>query len=166
VDRLETALQARPDDPDLLYYLSHAHDRLARQLFEKLRESHPESPRTHQMTAEALAAGGNRAAYKLGLVLANRGRAEDALSELRRANELQPNMPETLLELGKALNASGDAKSAEPVLRQLLSIESDGALAEAAHFQLAQAYRKLGRAADADRELKLFQKMRTRRKNR
>jgi tetratricopeptide (TPR) repeat protein len=212
-ERLEAALTRRPDDPDLLYYLSHAHDQLSKQLFEKLRQSHPESARTHQITAEALAAAGNReaaekhfraalasradlrgvhyalgdlllqagdyeraevefraetqlapgaaaAAYKLGFVLANQGRTEEAIAELRRADRLQPDMPETLLELGKALNAAGDAKAAEPVLRRLLTAESAGGLAEAAHFQLAQAYRKLGRSADAEREMKLFNELR------
>jgi hypothetical protein len=72
-------------------------------------------------------------------------------------------MPETLLELGKALNASGDAKSAEGYLRQVLAAEQETTLAQSAHFQLAQVYRKLGRAADADREMKAFQKLRQRR---
>src|SRR5689334_4198487 len=65
-------------------------------------------------TEVGLAPGSAAAAYKLGVVLLNRGRVSEAISELRRANTLQPDMPETLLELGKALNGSGDASSAEP----------------------------------------------------
>jgi hypothetical protein len=43
----------------------------------------------------------------------------------------------------------------------VLAIEKDTALAESAHFQLAQIYRKLGRAADADREMRAFQALRS-----
>jgi tetratricopeptide (TPR) repeat protein len=218
LDRLEAALAHRPNDPDLLYYLSHAHEQLSKQIFETLQQKHPDSARTHQITAEALASSGNReraekyfrlalssradlrgvhfalgelvlqagdyagaerefraelelspgsaaAAYKLGSVLANQGRTEEAIAQLRLADRLQRDMPETLLELGKTLNAAGDAISAEPVLRRLLTLETAGALAETAHFQLAQAYRKLGRAADAEREMKLFNKLRGARRN-
>ena len=69
-------------------------------------------------------------------------------------------MPETLLELGKTLNAAGDPTSAEACLRQLVTLEDDTRVAESAHFQLAQIYRKLGRMPDADRHLKRFQQLR------
>jgi tetratricopeptide (TPR) repeat protein len=104
--------------------------------------------------------GSAAAAYKLGVVLLNRGRGAEAIAELNRSNALQPGMPETLLELGKALNALGDASAAEKYLKQLLEQEQTSTLAQAAHFQLAQAYRKLNRAADAEREMKLFHEMR------
>jgi hypothetical protein len=38
------AIAKRPGDPDLLYYLAQAHDRLAKQVFEQLRQSSPGSP--------------------------------------------------------------------------------------------------------------------------
>jgi Flp pilus assembly protein TadD len=69
-------------------------------------------------------------------------------------------MPETLLELGKASAAAGDLNDAERLLRKVLAQERDSSLAGAAHFQLAQIYRKLGRASDADREMKQFQEIR------
>jgi tetratricopeptide (TPR) repeat protein len=216
LDRLEASLEKRPNDPDLLYYLSQAHGRLARQAFETLRATNPDFPRTHQMLGEALASSGNRteaekhfrsalsarpdlrgihyalgelllqagdyekaeaefraeaqlspgsaaAAYKLGTILANRGQNAEAIAELKRADTLRPGMPETLLELGKVLNASGDAQSAESYLKKVLALEQATALAEAAHFQLAQVYRKLGRTADAEREMRAFQELRSRR---
>jgi tetratricopeptide (TPR) repeat protein len=215
VDRLEPALAKRPDDPDLLYYLVEAHQQLSKQVFEKLRATSPDGPRTHQMLGEAFAVSGNRdaaekhfraalaqradlpgihyalgelslasgdyekaelefraeaqlspgsaaAAYKRGVTLGNLGRTVDAIAELKRAMTLQPDMPETLLELGKALNAAGDAKSAEQYLQKVLAAEHDTSLAETAHFQLAQVYRKLGRPADADRELQAFKELRSR----
>ena len=217
VDRLEAALQKRPNDPDLLYYLAQAHAQLSKQVFEGLRGNNPDSPRTHQVLAEAQAAAGNRAAaeehfrtalsmrpdlrgvhhalgelflesgdyeraesefraeaqlapgsaataYKLGLVLANLGRTAEAVAQLKRADALQPEMPETLLELGKTLNASGDAISAEGYLRRVLALEQHSRIAESAHFELAQVYRKLGCPADAERETQAFQELRAKRK--
>lgn len=215
IDRLEAAMQKRSDDPDLTYYLAEAHARLSRQLVDRLRQSAPDSARARQLTAEALAAAGNRqgaekeyraalaaraelrgvhlalgelfleagdyekaepelraeagqipgsaaAAYRLGQVLLNRGRVKEAVAELRRANSLQPDMPETQVELGKALAASGDLVGAEGLFLQVLKTEQTSLLAQTAHFQLAQIYRKLGREAEADRELKVFQKLRAR----
>jgi tetratricopeptide (TPR) repeat protein len=111
-----------------------------------------------------LAPGFAAAAYKLGVVLMNRGETKAALAELQRADTLQPGMPETLLELGKAAAMSGDASLAEALFRRVLEQEQTTGVAESAHYQLAQIYRKAGRVADADRELKLFQEMRKARK--
>ena len=217
LDRLEAALEKRPGDPDLLFYLSLAHGQLSKELFERLRTEYPESARTQQMLGDALAAAGNReaavkhyrtalavrpdlhgvhfalgellleagdyekaeqefraesrlapgsaaAAYKLGLVLSNRGRAREALAELQRSDTLRPEMPETLLELGKALAMTGDTEGAEKAFQKVLELEQTSKLAETAHYQLAQIYRKLGRPADADREIKLFQQLKNKNK--
>jgi Flp pilus assembly protein TadD len=83
---------------------------------------------------------------------------------LQRANALQPDMPETLLELGKANAAAGDVAVAEKLFQRAIELEQASTLAESAHFQLAQIYRRLGRPADSDREMKLFQEMRKSRK--
>jgi len=77
------------------------------------------------------------------LVLTNRGRTQEAVVELRRANALQPAMPETLLELGKATAAAGDPSAAEKLLREALDRQPAPDLAESAHFQLARIYREL-----------------------
>jgi tetratricopeptide (TPR) repeat protein len=106
-----------------------------------------------------IAPGSAAAAYKLGSVLLNRGRVADAISELKQADVLQPAMLETLLELGRAYNTSGESAAAEKCLKQVIAQEETGSLAQAAHFQLAQAYRKLRRNADAERELTIFREM-------
>lgn len=215
LDRLEAALSRRPNDPDLVYYLAEAHERLARQLVARLRQEAPDSARARQLAAEAFAAAGNRdaaekeyraalaarsdlrglhlalgelfldagdyagaepefraeaalapgsavAAYRLGQVLLNRGRPAEAIAELKRAAQLQPDMPETQVELGKALVSSGDLAAAEKLFLQVLNVERTSLLAQTAHFQLAQIYRKQGRDADADRELAEFRKLRAR----
>ena len=217
IDKLEAALEKQPDNPDLLYYLSQAHARLAKQAFDVLSERSPASARTRQMLGESRAASGNReaaekdfraalamrpdlrgvhfalgemylgsgdyenaerefrqeaqlapgsasAAFKLGVVLMNRGEVRSGLAELQRANALQPDMPETLLELGKASAAAGEVALAEKLFLRTIELEQASSLAESAHFQLAQIYRRLGRAADSERETKLFQEMRKSRK--
>ena len=213
VDRLEAALLQRPDDPDLLYYLSQAHGQLAKSVFDRLRAQPAGAARTQQMLGEAAASAGQReqaerhfravlasrpdlrgvhlaigelylasgdyakaepefraeaqlapasavAAYKFGLVLANRGNPAEAVKELERAYRLAPEMAETSLALGKALVTTGDLPGAETALQRVLKLESASGLAEAAHLQLSQLYRRMGRAADADREMQALQRLR------
>jgi tetratricopeptide (TPR) repeat protein len=148
--RLRAALAMRPD-------LRGVHLALG----ELLLESGDYAGAEREFRAEAqLAPGSAAAAYKLGLVLLNRGRQAEALAELKRSNALQPDMPETLVELGKASLLTGDVPGAESLFRRVLELEPASKLAEAAHYQLAQIYRKQGRQADADREMKLFQQLR------
>jgi Flp pilus assembly protein TadD, contains TPR repeats len=213
VDHLEAALQKRPNDPDLLYYLARAHELLSRQLHRRLQSEHADSARAEQLQGETLAASGDYSAaqkhfraalekrpdlrgvhhalgelllesgdyeraeaefraearltpgsavtaYKLGVTLLHRGILQEAISELKRSNTLQPGMPETELELGRALHAAGEAEAAEHWLRKALQHESSGSLAASAHFLLAEIYRKQGRVAEADQEMKLFQRQR------
>jgi tetratricopeptide (TPR) repeat protein len=117
-----------------------------------------------EFRAEAELAPGSAAAwYKLGVVLMNRGQTRAAVEELRRANTLQPDMPETLVDLGKTI-APTEPAEAEKLFRRVLELESDSKLAETSHYQLAQIYRKQGRTADAERETKAFQEMRGRKR--
>jgi tetratricopeptide (TPR) repeat protein len=213
IDRLEAALLQRPGDPDLLFYLSHAHGQLSKDLFDRLRQQPGGETRVQQMLGEAALATGQRdqaekhfraalaaradlrdvhlalgdlylsngdyahaepefraearmaplsaiAAYKLGFVLVNLGKPAEAAKELERADHLRPGMPETLLALGKALIAIGNLTGAESAFQKVIAAEPYSTLAEAAHLQLSQIYRKLGRAPDADRELKALQELR------
>lgn len=213
IDHLEAALGTRPNDPDLLYYLSAAYGQLAKLSFEKLKETSPDSARVQQAIGNGLAEMGKSgeaaehlraalakrpdlhdvhlalgelyldagdygkaeqefrievqhlpgsavAAFKLGSVLLNRGQAKGAVVELSRSNALQPGIPETLMELAKAMTATGNLNGAVASLEELLKGDADRKLSEAAHFQLAQAYRRLGRTADAEREMRRFQELR------
>lgn len=148
--QFRAALASRPDLRGVHYALGELY----------LESGDYEKAETEFRTEAKLAPGSAATAYKLGSVMLNRGQVSEALAELKRADQLQPRMPETLLELGKAMNASGDAKAAARYFEQLLETEDGTKLAEAAHFQLAQIYRKLGRTAEAEREMKLFQELR------
>lgn len=110
-----------------------------------------------------LSPGSALAALRYGSVLLTRGESAAGLKELTRAAALQPDMPETLLELGKAEAAAGDPLRAESAWRRIVELEPDSALAETAHFQLSQLYRRLRRPADAERETQAFQELKARR---
>ncbi len=99
------------------------------------------------------------AAYRWGSVLLNRGDLPSSLRELERSDRLKPGMPETLLELGRARAANGANDGAEKAFLQLLTVEPKGRLAESAHFQLSQLYRKMNRIADADKHLSQFREL-------
>lgn len=99
------------------------------------------------------------AAYKLGLTLSNLGKTAEALKELERAYRLGPDMPETSLALGKAL-APGDPAAAVAAFERVVKLAPESNLAEAAHLQLSQIFRKLGRTGDAEREIKALQNLR------
>jgi tetratricopeptide (TPR) repeat protein len=98
-------------------------------------------------------------AWRLGSALLQQGKAHEALKELENAERLQPGMPETLMALGKAAGLTGDAALAEKSWNHLLEIEKESDLAAQAHFELATLYRKAGRAADADRELAAYRRI-------
>jgi Flp pilus assembly protein TadD len=69
-----------------------------------------------------------------------------------------------MLDLGKALQAADNLKEAESTFREVVKTDANGALGEAAHYQLAQIYRKQGRTAEAETEIRKFQELRSRRR--
>lgn len=212
VMHLQEALEQRPNDPDLLYYLGRASGLLSKQAIDTLVATYPDSPRAHeamgenyfvlrqmpQAEREFLAAlrirpdtpevhlelgdvyakssqwdkaevqfreqtkmqpGNAEAAYRLGTALLQEGKAHEARQELIRADLLRPQMPEVLYSLGKAAFLESDQASAEKAWLELLSIEKDTDLAAQTHFALAGLYRRQGKSAEAQQELKEFQKL-------
>lgn len=118
-----------------------------------------------EFRAEAeLVPGSAAAAYQLGAVLLNLGDPDRAVKELQRAETLKPGMPETLLALGRAQVATGATREAEKNFLRVIEQEKKSLLTEAAHFQLTQLYRQLGRTAEADRHQATFQALRAARK--
>jgi tetratricopeptide (TPR) repeat protein len=212
IQNLRTALQKRPNDPDLLYYLGRASGLLSKESVDSLLAAYPDSARAHQsmaenyfvlrqmgeaekqyeqalklrpdlpnlhlelgqvfaMTsrwpqaeeqfrAEAQRQPGNaEAAYRLGDALLQQGKAHAAMVELQRSDKLQPLMPETLYSLGKAASLDGDASTAERAWTSLLAVEKESSLAAQAHFGLAALYRKQGKSAEAEAQMREFQRL-------
>jgi tetratricopeptide (TPR) repeat protein len=212
IGNLQAALQKRPNDPDLLYYLGRASGLLSKQSMDGLLAAYPDSARAHQSLAEndfvlrqmadaekeflsalqlrpdtpnlhlelgqvyamtsrwlqaeeqfraetKLQPGNAEAAYRLGNTLLQQGKARAARAELERSNQLQPQMPETLYSLGKAAALDRDDAAAEKAWNHLLEVEKDSPLAAQAHFGLAGLYRKQGKTAQAEEQMRAFQKL-------
>jgi tetratricopeptide (TPR) repeat protein len=143
----ETALHLDPG-------LSGAHLGLG-QIYEKTLQWQ-KAEQEYQAEAK-LRPGSAEAAYRLGNALLENGKLQSATTELTRANTLQPDMPETLYALGKAEAMNGNSLAAEKDWNRVLALETDTELAQKTHFGLAGVYRKLGRRADAEREMKAFE---------
>ncbi len=87
--------------------------------------------------------------FELGDGLCATGRPEDGVPHLQRAVEIAPNLLPAQAKLGEALLHAGDAAAAIPHLQLAESLDTDGSI----HFQLATAYRRIGKAELASRAL-------------
>jgi len=136
VDKLEAALEKRPDDPDLLYYLTQAQGRLSKQVFDRLRQRHPDAARTRQLLGDAHAATGNR---------------EAAEKDFRAALEMRPDLRGVHFALGELFLGSGDYQGAEREFREETKLAPGSA---AAACKLGAMLLNLGRIPDALAELR------------
>ena len=79
-----------------------------------------------------------------------------ALAHYWRAVELQPNDAEACLGMGKVLSQMQKPAEAEPYLKRAAQLEPFTA---ATHYRLSLVYRASGRAAEAQKELEEFQRL-------
>jgi len=135
VANLTAALADRPNDPDLLYYLSRASGVLAKQSVDTLQAAYPDSPRAHQTMGENY------------FVLR---RMPDAEKEYREALRLQPNLPEVHMELGEVYAGAFQWEKAEKEFRAQIQMQPGNA--EAA-YRLGDALLQQGKAHEARAEL-------------
>jgi arylsulfatase A-like enzyme/Flp pilus assembly protein TadD len=94
-----------------------------------------------------------RAAFNLAKLLQKAGRGEEAVKFFRKTVEVQPDFGTGHLYLAKALLDAGDLRGAEESARRGLASKPDPRLAPLGHYVLADVYNRLGRTADAEREL-------------
>jgi len=135
IPNLQTALQKRPNDPDLLYYLGRASGLLAKQSIDALLATTPDSPRAHQSMGENY------------FVLR---RMPEAEKEYREALRLRPDMPEVHLELGEVYASSSQWAKAELEFRAQAKLQPGNA--EAA-YRLGAALLEQGKVREARVEL-------------
>ncbi|MEJ7608302.1 MAG: tetratricopeptide repeat protein, partial [Bryobacteraceae bacterium] len=102
LDQLESALEKRPDDTDLLYFLSQVHERLSKHLFVRLQQAGADNARLHQRTGEALALMEKR---------------ELAETQFRSALAQRPDLRGVHYSIGELHLASGDYEKAEDEFR-------------------------------------------------
>src|SRR5580658_8105178 len=135
VANLQAALAARPNDPDLLYYLGRASGLLSKQSIDTLLAAYPDSARAHQAMAENY------------FVLR---RMPDAEKEYREALKLRPGLPEAHLALGEVYAGAFQWDKAEEQFRAQVKLQPGNA--EAA-YRLGEALLEQGKAHEARTEL-------------
>lgn len=94
-----------------------------------------------------------QALYELGDALAEGGKTVEAEQCLIRASSLAPEMVEAHLALEKIYTARGEYEKSLAQLRKVLQVDSSSATP---HYRMANIFRKLGRAREADKELEVF----------
>ena len=142
IEKLLAALQTKPDDPDLLFYLGKASSQLLQRSFDRLMRSDPGSARAHQLMAETSAA---------------QRQIEAAEREYRKALEINPGLRGIHLALGKLKLNAGSLDEAEKEFRaETILSPGDG---EAA-WRLGSVLLQKGRAREALTELERSDKLR------
>ncbi len=135
IANLQAALQKRPNDPDLLYYLGQASGLYSRAIFDTLLSGYPDSAFAHK------GLGDNYAALR---------QVPEAEKEYREALRLSPNIPGVHLALGQVYaSASQWPKAEEEFLAETKTQPGD---AEAA-FRLGSALLQNGKIKEAQQEL-------------
>ena len=100
----------------------------------------------------------------LGVLLVKKGGAhvEEGLTELARALEINPNLYEARVTLGRALVTRGHAAEAVEHLKRAAALAPEN---PEPHYQLSLAYRRLGRKEEAANESAIVQRIHESRRN-
>lgn len=172
-DAFARALSMKPDSPDVLLGQSMLHYYQGRypKLVETARQATrlaPEDATAQTMLGVALAttgdmAGGLRATreavrlepenywphHTLGFILVREDKPKEALVEARTAARLKPSYPETQNLLAYVLNQLGQHAEALQAAQSALANKHEPADEGWAHYNIATAQEKLGRAEEA-----------------
>jgi arylsulfatase A-like enzyme/Tfp pilus assembly protein PilF len=93
------------------------------------------------------------ALFNLGRILAREGRTAEAAQRFRASTEARPEFAEGHLYLAKALLDLGALQPAEQAAKRGLALKPDRTIAPLGHYVLADVYSRVGREADAAREV-------------
>jgi tetratricopeptide (TPR) repeat protein len=135
ITNLQAALQKRPNDPDLLYYLGRASGLLSKQSIDTLLAAYPQSARASQALAENY------------LVLRQMDQAE---KQYQQALQLRPDTPNLHLELGQVYAKTSRWPQAEEQFRAEAKLQPGNA--EAA-YRLGEALLQQGKLRESQKEL-------------
>lgn len=154
VAAFRAALALRPEDARALFFLATALERAgddagALAAYRELASRHARSAEGHM---------------GLGVLLVKRGGADvdEGLKELGRALEIDPELYEARVALGRALVAQGRAAEAVPHLTRAAALAPGN---PEPHYQLSLAYRRLGRKAEAAAESEAVKRIHESRRN-
>ncbi len=90
-----------------------------------------------------------------GLILKEQGNRPAAIDEFQKALTLRPDLVEARVQLAAYMLESGNATGAAPLLEGAVRYDNNNVLA---HLNLGDAYRLLGKTAEAKREFEWVQK--------
>ncbi len=96
-----------------------------------------------------------KAQLRLAVIAEHRGDRKESLDLYQRAVALQPNDPEACFDLAKLLLSTGEVEKAKELLEHAAETDPTDA---AIHFRLGTVYQRLGREADAKREVEQYHK--------
>jgi tetratricopeptide (TPR) repeat protein len=167
IKNLQAALQKRPNDPDLLYYLGRAAGLLSKQSVDILLAAYPKSARAYQSMAENYFVlrqmDDARKQYEqalqirpdtpnlhleLGQVFAMTSRWPEAEEQFRAESQLQPGNAEAAYRLGDALLHQGKTKEARTALERSDQLQP----------QMPETLYSLGKAASLEGDAGLAEK--------
>ncbi len=94
--------------------------------------------------------------YELGEMAREARNWNDAIGHFGRAVASDPDFPPALVGLGKSLVTAGRAAEAVPPLEKAVKLTPDDPVS---HYQLSFAYRRVGREAEAQKELALYRRL-------
>ena len=141
IPNLQAALQKRPSDPDLLYYLGRSSGLLSKQSIDTLLAAYPNSARAHQSMAENY------------FVLRQMAEAQ---TQYEQALQVRPDTPNLHLELGQVFAMTSRWLKAEEQFRAEAQLQPGNA--EAA-YRLGDSLLQQGKAREALAELERADKL-------
>ncbi len=101
------------------------------------------------------------AKYDLGFVYLQQSRPDDALALFRQVVETNPDHANAQYELGKILF---DHQKLPEAIEHFEAAARLSPQTDYVHYQLQAAYRKVGRTADADRELEIYKEIKAKKR--
>jgi len=148
VSALHHALQRNPSLPKAHYYAGLA----------DIRWEHWPDAQNEFQAELAINPGDPDATYHLGFVALQESRFDEAKKLFEQVIAAHPDYANAQYELGKILLDHGQLQEAVPHLEAAARLSPDK---EYVHYQLQAAYRKESRIADADRELAVYEELKT-----
>jgi Tfp pilus assembly protein PilF len=151
IEQYEAAVRKQPNNADLYDLLGEADQKISRNdaatnAFEKALQLNPNSV---------------NALYGLGSMKVQAGKPEEGVQLLRKAEALHALPAPTDFYLGLGLAELGQTAEAVQWLERSLANQPSPFIEQSAYYQLARAYQKLDRKADAQRALLELQKLKT-----
>jgi tetratricopeptide (TPR) repeat protein len=128
-----------------------------------IRQGNPKDAVEELRTALKLNPTDTPTKYHLAFALIQIQQKAEAQTLLQEVLQQDPNYADAYYELGKLQLEQGDAKAAIASLEAGTKASPDS---DYIHYQLAMAYRRDSRSADAEREIKLYQALKNRQRGR